>query len=182
MSSKRVRQILLAIVLALAFGTTVHILTARHASTQTAALAALPGRHLQVPWWEEIGATTTSEHATYILPSDVLFATGSSVISALGRADLRSLVPKLRHATSVLVAGATDPRGGIDSAYNLALGRSRANAAVSVLVSDGLPRSLFRATSWADTVPAKHARGLDQETVYALDRRIVIIVTTATTS
>jgi outer membrane protein OmpA-like peptidoglycan-associated protein len=142
------------------------------------ALTALPGRHLQPPWWEEIHKQRHSTHLiTYTVPAAVLFATNSSVIDAQGQAALRGLVPTLAGAQSVLVAGCTDNVGGATSTSNFVLGRSRALAAVHDLESDGLPARLFRVVSWADTHPVAHTAGLDQATIRALNRRLVIEVT-----
>ena len=90
---------------------------------------------------------------------------------------LRGLTARLVGATSIVVVGCTDPVGGVDSRYNIALGFDRARVSVAVLEQDGLAVSLFRVASWADTHPVTNAAGLDTATVDALDRRIVVIVT-----
>jgi len=48
---------------------------------------------------------------------------------------------------------------------------------VYVLEKAGLPASLFRVVSWADTHPVANVSGLDTATINALNRRIVLIVT-----
>jgi outer membrane protein OmpA-like peptidoglycan-associated protein len=106
-----------------------------------------------------------------------LFASDSSNVNSAGRAVLDSLVPRLREAHSVTAAGCTDSVGGVDSHFNIALGENRAWAAVHVLEKAGLPASLFRVVSWADTHPVANVSGLDTATINALNRRIVLIVT-----
>jgi chemotaxis protein MotB len=149
-----------------------------HRTTPVAILGPLTGRHLQIPWWEEVKTYPSAPHqVTYVIPGAVLFGSGSSAIGSQGRSFLISLAPKLRGATRVLVAGCTDPIGGADSAYNVRLGKSRASSAVSILESAGLPASLFRVVSWADTHPVANVSRLDTATINALNRRIVLIVT-----
>lgn len=139
-----------------------------------AGLASLPGRHLQPPWWEAVKTTSPN---TYVVPGDVLFAFNSTVIDVHGQSVLVRLVPQMRGARSITVAGCTDGVGGAASPYNFSLGLKRADAAVSVLERAGLPSSLFHAVSWADIHPVEGARGLDVQTLNAMERRIVIMVT-----
>jgi outer membrane protein OmpA-like peptidoglycan-associated protein len=162
---------------AVAGGLALHRLVPGAESVIPSQLGALPGRHLQQPWWEAITFRSTSTTRTLILPSDVLFASDSSNVNSDGRAILDNLVPRLREAQSVAVAGCTDSVGGVDSHFNIALGESRARAAVHVLEKAGLPASLFRVVSWADTHPVANVSGLDTATLNALNRRIVLIVT-----
>ena len=165
------------LILAVAGGLVLHRLVPGAESVVPSQLGALPGRNLQQPWWEAITFRSTSTTRTFILPSDVLFASDSSIINSDGRAVLDSLVPQLRKAYSVTAAGCTDSEGGVDSHFNIALGESRARAAVYVLEKAGLPASLFRVVSWADTHPVANVSGLDTATINALNRRIVLIVT-----
>lgn len=46
------------------------------------------------------------------------------------------------------------------------------------ILPQGLPGALFHVESWADTHPVENVAGLDQATINALNRRIVITVTT----
>ena len=111
MSMSRKFQVAVVAVLALAIGLGLHELlpTSKLASTPT--LEGLPGRHLQPPWWEVVSFHSTATTSTYVVPSDVLFATDSSMIDSHGASVLDALVPKLRKARSVTVAGCTDSVG-----------------------------------------------------------------------
>jgi outer membrane protein OmpA-like peptidoglycan-associated protein len=168
----------LAVAIALVLGVTLHRVLPGHRPTPVASLGPLTGRHLQIPWWEDVKTYPSAPHqVTYVIPGTVLFDSGSSAISPQGHALLISLAPKLVGAIRVMVAGCTDPIGGVDSVYNVTLGKSRASSAASILESTGLPASLFDVVSWADTHPVHNTTGLDTETVDSLDRRIVVVVT-----
>ncbi len=178
MTRFRTAQACAAVAMSLVLGVTLHEVLPRPQPIPVASLGSLTGRHLQVPWWEDVKTYPSAPHqVTYVIPGTVLFDSGSSAISPQGHAFLFSLVPKFRGATKVTVAGCTDPIGGVDSPYNVNLGVSRASSAASALESGGLPRSLFEVVSWADTHPVRNTSGLDSATVDSLDRRIVIIVT-----
>jgi outer membrane protein OmpA-like peptidoglycan-associated protein len=141
-------------------------------------LGALPGRHLQTPWWEAISYHMDSpDSVSYTVPAEVLFSTNSSTISGAGQGVLRALVPQLRGAASIIIAGCTDSVGGVDSPSNIALSEQRAVAAQDILESSGLNPALFHILAWADTHPVSGMQGLDPATINALNRRIVIIVT-----
>jgi outer membrane protein OmpA-like peptidoglycan-associated protein len=139
-----------------------------------AGISSLPGRHLQPPWWE---AVQNPAPDTFVVPGEVLFGFNSTAIDAHGESVLTALLPRLRNAQSITVAGCTDAVGGAASAFNFNLGMKRAEAAVSVLEGAGVPSSQFHAVSWADTHPVADTTGLDSQTVNAMERRIVIIVT-----
>jgi outer membrane protein OmpA-like peptidoglycan-associated protein len=178
MTRFRTARLCAAVAMALVLGVTLHEVLPRPRPTRVASVGPLTGRHLQVPWWEDVKIYPSAPHqVTYVIPGTVLFDSGSSAISAQGHAFLISLVPKLRGATKVTVAGCTDPIGGVDSPYNVNLGMSRARSAASALEAAGLLRSIFDVVSWADTHPIRNTTGLDSATVNSLDRRIVIIVT-----
>ncbi len=175
--NNRTAVIALALVLGVGLGLLFHQFEGTTKLEPIAAIGDLPGRHLQTPWWEAVKGTQTPTLSTYVVPADVLFSSGSAVIDSQGKNVLARLIPQLRVARSVTVAGCTDAVGGARSPYNFALGRQRAQSAVTVLEADGLPASLFQVTSWADTHPVSHTAGLDATTINALNRRIVVIVT-----
>lgn len=177
MKASRIIAIVAGVILALLLGFGVHQLLPAAPASRTIALGPLPGRGLQPPWWEAVSVQTASHTRTYVVPADVLFATGSSTISQQGQSVLDQLAPQLQGATAVTVAGCTDSVGGADSPYNVALGTRRAEAAISVLEAQGLPAAPFEAVSWADTHPVESMAGLDPATINALNRRIVITVT-----
>jgi outer membrane protein OmpA-like peptidoglycan-associated protein len=168
------RKFVVAILLGGGIGFAYHCLAPVPKEAAATQLGQIPGRHLEPPWWLSV---TMPSANTYDIPADVLFASGSSTVGIQGRQVLSRLMARLEGATSITVAGCTDPVGGIDSRYNIALGFDRARASVEVLEQDGLRASHFRIASWADTHPVTSAAGLDTATVNALDRRIVVIVT-----
>jgi len=140
-------------------------------------LGSLPGRHLDPPWWEAVQQTTNGRESTYVIPADVLFASGSSVVDESGQRTLLALLPQLATASSIRIIGCTDHVGGTDSPANVRLGEERAQAAAAILTRAGVPASKTHEYSWADTHPVLVSPGVDEATTNALDRRIVIIVT-----
>jgi flagellar motor protein MotB len=137
----------------------------------------LLGRHLQPPWWEAVVQSAPSPSSVRItIPSAVLFATNSSALTERGDRALQQLFPEMRGAVRISIAGCTDSVGGSDSPYNIALSWSRARSARKELVALGLNPELFRLSALADTHPVVGTLGLDQATVNALNRRIVISV------
>jgi len=76
-----------------------------------------------------------------------------------------------------VIAGCTDDVGGVDSPYNIKLSYARARAARRELLTLGLDSDLFRLEALADTHPVSGTLGLDQATINALNRRIIITVT-----
>ncbi len=144
----------------------------------TARLGPLPGRHLQVPWWETTSVVhRAGEDVMLTISGAVLFETGSSRVSALGRHTLRTLVPTLLRAARLDIEGCTDAVGGVDSLANIALSWHRAEAVRAELVDLGVSPTFMALTALADTEPVPGTRGLDQATVNALNRRVIIIAT-----
>ena len=82
----------------------------------------------------------------------------------------------MRGAFRISIAGCTDSVGGIDSPYNMALSWKRARSARNELIALGLDPGLFRLSALADTHPVAGTHGLDQATINAPNRRIVISV------
>ncbi len=149
-------------------------------STQitTARLGPLPGRHLQVPWWETTSVVHgAGEVVKLTIPGAVLFETGSSRVSAFGRHTLRTLVPTLLRVGRLDIEGCTDAVGGESSLANIALSWRRAEAVRAELVELGVSPTSMVLSALADTEPVPGTRGLDQATVNALNRRVIIIAT-----
>jgi len=141
------------------------------------AIGVLPGRGQEPPWWQDVSIVQSPNKETYVIPGDVLFESASSTITPAGNSILLAMLPSLRGAIFITVAGCTDSRGGVDSPYNLNLSKQRANASVVILERGGLSPSLFHILAWADTHPAVTSPGLDSATVDSLNRRIIVIVT-----
>lgn len=72
-----------------------------------------------------------------VLPSELLFATGSSVVNAKGKTALLSMVPILKEKTDmgIMVEGHTDNKGKPASNWKLSV--DRANSVVQILTSTG---------------------------------------------
>ncbi len=70
----------LFVVLGATLGFAVHYLIPTAKPAAAAQLGSLPGRHLQPPWWEAVSSRMTPTASTYVVPSNVLFASGSSAI------------------------------------------------------------------------------------------------------
>jgi chemotaxis protein MotB len=72
-----------------------------------------------------------------VLPSELLFATGSSVVNAKGKAALLSMVPVFKEKLDmgIMVEGHTDIKG--KPAANWKLSVDRANSVVQILTSTG---------------------------------------------
>jgi outer membrane protein OmpA-like peptidoglycan-associated protein len=107
------------------------------------------------------------------MPQDILFATGSSTVSAGLRGDLGVLAANLnRYPNSVVeVQGHTDNVG--TSAFNLNLSQSRALAVTSILASNGVSQSRLRAVGLGEDSPI--ASNLSPEG-RAQNRRVDIII------
>jgi len=107
------------------------------------------------------------------MPQDILFATGSSAVSAGLRGDLGVLAANLnRYPNSVVeVQGHTDNVGA--SAFNVNLSQSRAQAVTSILASNGVSQSRLRAIGLGEDSPI--ASNLTPEG-RAQNRRVDIII------
>jgi chemotaxis protein MotB len=72
-----------------------------------------------------------------VLPSELLFATGSSVVNAKGKAALLSMIPIFKEKTDmgIMVEGHTDNKGKPASNWKLSV--DRANSVVQILTSTG---------------------------------------------
>ena len=169
------RAALVAAVASLGFGVAKTIPRVQPAAPVS--LGLLSGRHLQPPWWEAVvQSTPTTASVRFTIPAAVLFATNSSTITESGDQVLRELVAEMRSATWISIAGCTDSVGGVDSPYNIALSWKRARSARNELIALGLDPGLFRLSALADTHPVAGTNGLDQATINALNRRIIISV------
>lgn len=86
-----------------------------------------------------------------VVPSDVLFAFDSCVVSAKGRAYLVRLRPLVRRATSLTLGGNTDWVGS--DAYNMRLGLCRAKAVGKVLLAGVSRRPKTKVASYGERRP-----------------------------
>ena len=149
-----------------------------HASPSVA-VSPPPGRGFDKPWWESITVTASKSDpkvVTFMVPSDVVFATDSATVSETGRLDLVSLVrTQLLAADGIVVAGATDGRG--TRAHNLRLSRARADAAAAIVIAAGIDPRINRIEAWADDHPVADEHGPDPAAAQARNRRVVIEVT-----
>jgi outer membrane protein OmpA-like peptidoglycan-associated protein len=138
-----------------------------------------PGRGLDRPWWEAITVTASKSDpkvATFVVPSDMIFATDSATVSDTGRSDLVRLArTQLLAAHSIVIAGATDSRG--TRAHNLWLSRARADAAAAIVLAAGVDPGIIHIETWADDHPVADEHGPDPTTAQARNRRVVIEVT-----
>jgi outer membrane protein OmpA-like peptidoglycan-associated protein len=146
---------------------------------RSVALLSPPGRGLDKPWWESITVKRSRPNpnvVTFVVPSDVVFATESATVSETGRLDLVGLTrTRLVNATKIVVAGATDGRG--TRTDNLRLSRERADAAAAVLIAAGGDPRIIHTQAWADDHPVADEHGLDPATAQARNRRVEIEVT-----
>jgi outer membrane protein OmpA-like peptidoglycan-associated protein len=151
-------------------------------------------RGLEIAWWEAItesnrpvdnspvdkssveNVAPSPREVTFTIPGS-LFATDSAVLDDVSQARIAGLAKiDVCAATKVVIAGATDDTG--TRARNIELSGERANAVASV-VRQACPNVVVPVIeAWADDRPAVRTDGLDLETRRALNRRVVIIVTT----
>jgi outer membrane protein OmpA-like peptidoglycan-associated protein len=142
--------------------------------------ALMPGRERERPWWERSTVAppvqVPSGRMTTVIrtPGDVLFDSGSSVVSPDGVAALRSLVPRLRRAVSIEVAGHTDGVGS--NSANLALSRARAIAVAAALANLGIAPSAILTTPHGASKPIADESGPDIDQARARNRRVELIV------
>jgi outer membrane protein OmpA-like peptidoglycan-associated protein len=149
----------------------------------------------EVAWWERIDelADQTStftpigrskvpvvRHATgaateprrMIVPSDVLFEVDSASINLRGQQMIVVMIPKLRSALSIVVAGATDGSG--TASYNIALSKRRAEAVVSLLRANGLAGNQISSVGYGSNHPVADENGRDPLEARARNRRVEI--------
>jgi outer membrane protein OmpA-like peptidoglycan-associated protein len=152
---------------------------ARARASRSVALSPPPGRGLDRPWWESITAVASKpvpKVVTFLVPSDVVFATDSATVSETGRSDLAGLArTKLLAADRIVIAGATDGRG--TRVHNLRLSRARADAAAAIVIAAGVDPRIIHIEAWADDHPVADEHGPDPATAQARNRRVVIEVT-----
>lgn len=144
------------------------------ASTRARATPPIPGRHLEVPWWERIDEQHGPETTTYVVPADILFDVDSTSIRADGREQLVGLASQLVAARDVLVRGHTDGTGS--PAHNDELGLGRAEAGRRALADAGVPTAIIRTESVGAREPVADESGPDPASARARNRRIEIVV------
>jgi outer membrane protein OmpA-like peptidoglycan-associated protein len=118
--------------------------------------------------------TNTGSQLRVILPEDVTFPTGSSVVNPSFRPALREVARSLRaHPNStVRVVGHTDNVGSM--AYNQQLSVDRALSVARILISDGVPASriTYSGRGYAEPITTNAtANGR------AMNRRVEVIIT-----
>jgi outer membrane protein OmpA-like peptidoglycan-associated protein len=118
--------------------------------------------------------TNTGSQLRVILPEDVTFPTGSSVVNSSFRPALREVARSLRaHPNStVRVVGHTDNVGTM--AYNQQLSIDRALSVARILISDGVPstRITYSGRGFAEPITS-NATAMGR----AQNRRVEIVIT-----
>jgi outer membrane protein OmpA-like peptidoglycan-associated protein len=99
------------------------------------AIVALPGGLMAFGHEDAQVYGYATETSSVVVPSDILFASGSAKVRAAGVKALRKLAPRLVGAVSVTCTGHTDSVGS--AAANVKLGLARARAACAILVPKG---------------------------------------------
>lgn len=156
----------------------------------------IPGRGEETAWWERIeesesstttpsttladenGDTTTTTplvpELEFSVPSDVLFAPDSDVISPDGRDQLLVLCEnRFTGAVRIRIVGHTDSLGS----NNDELGLARAAAARDVLVGACIDGSIIEVDTRGSGEPVADESGPDPDEARARNRRIEIYVT-----
>lgn len=117
---------------------------------------AAPSRAMTMPnlpwqgWWS--APRPTSDGPGESVPSDVLFAVGSSTLLPAANPVLRRLAAQVRATTGpVVVMGFTDSTGSTQ--YNLALSLRRAQAVAAALESLGVPAGRIRVQGLGEADP-----------------------------
>lgn len=109
------------------------------------------------------------------LGSGATFATGSSRLSAAGRAELDGLAAKIKKVgsglQSVVVEGHTDSRGA--AAFNQRLSQQRANSVKSYLATKGIPAAKITAKGFGESQPIATN---ETATGRAENRRVIVKV------
>jgi outer membrane protein OmpA-like peptidoglycan-associated protein len=87
-----------------------------------------------------------------MVPGDVLFTSGSAVVTPAGRALLRQVATSVDATVgTVTIVGHTDSIGG--SGYNLTLSRRRARAVADTLADFGIRRNRMRTMGRGESEP-----------------------------
>lgn len=155
------------------------------AATTPAWTPVVAHRGEEPPWWAKVQTPPPPppepgrpQLKTFVIPGDVLFATGSVTVSARGRGVLLGMVPQLQGAVHVVVAGATDstfPQG------NQKLSEDRAAAGAAVLRAGGIAPELLFTEGWSHDRPVVDELTADDvDEARARNRRLVVIATVPT--
>ncbi|MEL6219881.1 MAG: OmpA family protein [Pseudomonadota bacterium] len=121
--------------------------------------------------------TNQDGQETVVMLSDVLFAFGDATIGPDAEAVLREAADKIVGLDGVVIEGHTDDVGS--DAYNVALGKARAEAVRAWLASVGLDAGAFEVVSKGESepkIPNRTAEAGDLPENRAQNRRVVFIL------
>lgn len=122
----------------------------------------------------DVGVSNNGENLVVVLSQDLLFATGSTAVSAVSQNELFIVANSLNRFpnTTVNVIGHTDNVG--DAAFNQGLSERRAQAVSSILINGGVAPSRIRAIGAGENNPiASNLSASGRQ----LNRRVEIIIT-----
>ena len=122
----------------------------------------------------DVGVSNNGENLVVVLSQDLLFATGSTAVSAVSQNELFIVANSLNRFpnTTVNVIGHTDNVG--DAAFNQGLSERRAQAVSSILINGGVAPSRIRAIGAGENNPIASNLNASGR---ALNRRVEIIIT-----
>lgn len=122
----------------------------------------------------DIGVSNNGENLVVVLSQDLLFATGSTAVSAVSQNELFIVANSLNRFpnTTVNVIGHTDNVG--DAAFNQGLSERRAQAVSNILINGGVAPSRIRAIGAGENNPIASNLNASGR---ALNRRVEIIIT-----
>lgn len=121
----------------------------------------------------DVQINNTGDRLIVTLPNNLLFATGSTVLTPTLQGDLRALAQNVQvYADSTLqIVGHTDSDG--DAAFNQTLSEGRAQSVANVLISGGVPPQRLRTFGRGESQPV--ASNLTPEGK-AQNRRVEIVI------
>lgn len=122
----------------------------------------------------DVGVSNNGENLVVVLSQDLLFATGSTAVSAVSQNELFIVANSLNRFpnTTVNVIGHTDNVG--DAAFNQGLSERRAQAVSNILINGGVAPSRIRAIGAGENNPIASNLNASGR---ALNRRVEIIIT-----
>lgn len=122
----------------------------------------------------DVGVSNNGENLVVVLSQDLLFATGSTAVSAVSQNELFIVANSLNRFpnTTVNVIGHTDNVGG--AAFNQTLSEQRARSVSNILINGGVAPSRIRAIGAGENNPiASNLNASGRQ----LNRRVEIIIT-----
>jgi outer membrane protein OmpA-like peptidoglycan-associated protein len=122
---------------------------------------------------DRVTITNTGDRLIVTLPQDILFASDSATLRSDLTRDLQAVAGNLQAYpnSTVQIIGHTDSSG--EAAYNQRLSEDRANAVVSVLAGQGVPRTRLQAIGRGEDQPI--SSNLTDEGK-AQNRRVEIVI------